>query len=232
MLLNPNSARRWLATGASLVAASTLVMACGGEVGPADGEDSMETTGGSTNRSTGTTRSGAVTTPRSNGGSFSTNGTAQGATKALPPSGTAGPGADQPPVTVGQGGWSSQGPGKRTSAGSPSTSVPTPTQGGSVATSVVAGPTCRNGVRDGDACNPSYDLTECVVRTTRICKCDAKKSVWECRANDQNAGGTSSAGGQVAVAGGKSDSASGGKHGDSDPVAGQASVNLAGSGGA
>lgn len=246
MLSNPSSTRLWLVTGTSLFAASTLAIACGGQVGPADGdEDTTDATGGSfANVSTGTSKSGGVTPPKGGGGMGSSpamatgsrSSNAQGATTAVLP-GIPGisqggrPGATSTVVFV-QGGWSSQGPGKRTTTGDHSTSGPTPAQGGSVATSTAAGPTCRNGVRDGDACNPTYDLTECVVRTTRICTCDSKKSAWECRANDENTGGTSSTGGRSTAVGGKSDFGTGGKHGGSDPVAGQSSVNLAGAGGA
>lgn len=240
MPLSTSSTRLWLVTATSLFAASALVGACGGEVGPADGDDSsMDATGGSfANASTGTSRSGS-TLPKGRGGAGNNSAqamgaaysTAQGGAKAvvtgLPEPGTG------TTVTVGQGGRSPRepgepGPGKVGAAGTPSIVGPSPAQGGAVATSV-AGPTCRNSVRDGDSCNPSYDLTECVVRTTRTCVCDPKKKVWACRAYDANTGGTASVGGQAAVAGSKSDT--GGKHGGNEPVAGQPANHLAGASG-
>lgn len=231
MLLTPRSTRSWLVTATSLLAVSALVFACGGEVGPADGdENASDATGGIANGSTGTSKSGAAL-PKGSGGMASKTGaaysTAQGATGATIP----GPGSWTTTVTVGQGGRAPREPGKVTAAGTPTTIGPIPAQGGSVTlTTLPAGPTCRNGVHDGDACNPKYDLTDCVVRTTRVCQCDSKQSVWQCRAYDANTGGTTSAGGQAAAAGSSPDA--GGKHGSNDPVAGQSSVNLAGADGA
>lgn len=241
MHLSPSSARLWLVTGTALFAASALVVACGGEIGPADGNDSsMDATGGtSANASTGTSRSGS-TFPKGRGGVGNNPAQAMGAAYNTAQGGakvTGIPGPDSgTTVTVGQGGRSPrepepgepEKPGKVGAAGAPKTVGPTPAQGGVVGTTM-AGPTCRNNVHDGDSCNPSYDLAECVVRTARICVCDAKKKVWQCRAYDANTGGAASVGGQAAVAG--SNSNAGGKHGGNEPVAGQPANHLAGAAG-
>ncbi|HMA97133.1 MAG TPA: hypothetical protein VKP30_30825 [Polyangiaceae bacterium] len=246
MLLIPSSTPRWLATVTSLFVAWTLASACGGDVGPADGEDSVEATGGSgPNRVTGTTKSGTATiTKKGNGGTVGNPSLATGASygSAQAPAKVEPTGAQAPPkaeptdakgsnptkttVTVGQGGRPAQEPGKPGSGGTPVSGDTKAPQGGTVA----GGPTCRDGVRDGDPCSPTYDLTECVVRTTRVCKCNTRKSAWECRARDENVAGTSSMGGPPTAPGGKP--GAGDKHGGVEPVAGQAPVNRAGAGGA